>query len=134
MLLDEHMPGLSGHDVQARVRRMPALGAMPIVLMTGDLASPGHGAVAVLTKPIDAPCLFDAVEKYAHCPAAAPPAAPERVRRGPRQAAALHRHIEATLDELRARLDAARSLRDEQMRIAVRWGLEPLSPRRHGNG
>jgi CheY-like chemotaxis protein len=59
ILLDLHLPDLSGEEVFARLRAEPATADIPIVVLSAD-ATPGtirrlltRGAVAYLTKPID---------------------------------------------------------------------------------
>ncbi len=59
VLLDLHLPGLSGAEVLEQLRAMPGLAKLPIVVMSAD-ASPGlasalmaAGATGFLTKPIN---------------------------------------------------------------------------------
>jgi FixJ family two-component response regulator len=65
LVLDLHMPGLSGFDVQARLARTTP--AIPIVVITGhDIPEAGErvlaaGASAYLRKPVDGQVLLDAV-------------------------------------------------------------------------
>ena len=65
VVLDLHMPGMSGFDVQARLAQMGE--RIPVVCITGtdgpndrDRAIAG-GAAAYLQKPPDGPALLDAV-------------------------------------------------------------------------
>lgn len=64
VVLDLHMSGINGFDVQARLMQ---LGWVPIIVMTGhdtpdsrDRALAG-GAVAYLLKPVDERVLLDAI-------------------------------------------------------------------------
>ena len=65
LVLDLHMPGLSGFEVQARLGRIAP--ALPIVVITGhDIPEAGErvlaaGAAAYLRKPVDGQTLIDAV-------------------------------------------------------------------------
>jgi signal transduction histidine kinase/ActR/RegA family two-component response regulator len=59
VLLDLHLPDLSGEEVFARLRAEPATADVPIVILSAD-ATPGtirrllaRGAAAYLTKPLD---------------------------------------------------------------------------------
>ncbi|HWD96397.1 MAG TPA: ATP-binding protein [Acidimicrobiales bacterium] len=59
ILLDLHLPDISGDDVLQQLRRDPATSNIPVVMVSAD-ASPGQvqrlmntGALAYLTKPID---------------------------------------------------------------------------------
>jgi CheY-like chemotaxis protein len=59
ILLDLHLPDISGDDVLQQLRRDPATANIPVVMVSAD-ASPGQvqrlmntGALAYLTKPID---------------------------------------------------------------------------------
>ena len=67
VLLDHHMPGMSGADVLAELRADPAIAGTSVVLlssMDADLDRAGLGAArpdAVLTKPVGASELFDAL-------------------------------------------------------------------------
>ncbi len=59
VLLDLHLPDISGEEVLAQLHRQPATAAVPVVVVTAD-ATPAqrrhllqHGAAAYVTKPID---------------------------------------------------------------------------------
>lgn len=71
ILLDIFMPGLTGLDLQARLRQMNC--AIPIIFITGDSDDDlrarafEHGAVAVLRKPIDDKALLDAIADALQC-------------------------------------------------------------------
>ena len=65
LVLDVHMPGMSGFDVQARLRELGE--TLPVVVLTGH-DTPQHrnraiegGASAYLRKPADDRTLLDAV-------------------------------------------------------------------------
>ncbi len=55
LLLNLHMPVLSGSDLLEVVRLDPAYAAIPVILMTGAPVPPeiGRGADAVLLKPFE---------------------------------------------------------------------------------
>ena len=67
LLLDVRMPGPSGLELQAALRRQGV--ALPVVFMTGyaDVAASVRamktGAVDFLTKPIERAALFDALQR-----------------------------------------------------------------------
>jgi PAS domain S-box-containing protein len=59
ILLDLHLPDMSGEDVLREIRNDPMLGRTPVIVLSAD-ATPGHvrrlvaaGARAYLTKPLD---------------------------------------------------------------------------------
>ncbi|MFY9783021.1 MAG: ATP-binding protein [Acidimicrobiales bacterium] len=59
ILLDRHLPDISGDEVLLQLRRDPATSSIPVVMISAD-ATPGQvqrllnaGALAYLTKPID---------------------------------------------------------------------------------
>lgn len=64
IVLDYEMPELSGLDVLKKIKKMPSLSLIPIVMLTGN-SSPAHvkdtilqGAVDYIVKPID-PAIFE---------------------------------------------------------------------------
>ena len=65
VVLDLHMPGVNGFEVQARLARTAP--GLPIVVITGhDIPEAGErvvaaGAVAYLKKPVDGDALLDVV-------------------------------------------------------------------------
>ena len=67
VVLDANLPGLSGFDVQDRMRA--ARLRVPVVMITGHDApgAEGHalanGACAYLRKPVDSDVLMDAIER-----------------------------------------------------------------------
>lgn len=60
LILDRHMPGLSGLDVIERLRAEPATAHLPVILITADtdltdrVYGLEHGADDYLTKPVEA--------------------------------------------------------------------------------
>jgi CheY-like chemotaxis protein len=69
VLLDLHLPRRSGEEVLAEIRRDPAIAAIPVVIVTADLA-PGierrlteAGATEFLGKPVDIAHLLDVVDR-----------------------------------------------------------------------
>ena len=67
LLLDLHMPGISGFEVQARLRASNCL--VPVVVITGHDTSSAEGramaggAVAFLRKPVDGELLLATIER-----------------------------------------------------------------------
>jgi FixJ family two-component response regulator len=67
VVLDIHMPGVTGFEVQARLSEAGL--ALPVVIITGyDTPETRHrvlagGAVAYLRKPVDDQALLDAITK-----------------------------------------------------------------------
>ena len=69
ILLDLHLPDISGEEVLARLRQDPQTASIPVIILSAD-ATPARitrlladGARAYLTKPIDVAellALFDA--------------------------------------------------------------------------
>ncbi|MFN8508419.1 MAG: response regulator [Dehalococcoidia bacterium] len=70
MLLDLHLPGMSGEDLLVRLRREPRFATLPVVIITADAATStsdrllAHGATMHMTKPIDIRMLVDVVRKF----------------------------------------------------------------------
>lgn len=66
VVLDLHMPGLSGFDVQARLAEVRP--ALPVVVITGHdtpesrARALGQGAAAYLCKPVDDEALLAAID------------------------------------------------------------------------
>lgn len=81
ILLDLHLPDMSGEEVLARLRCDHRTEAIPVIAVTAD-ATPGRratllaaGATEYLTKPLDVPVFLAAVaDVLANQPASAPPA------------------------------------------------------------
>ena len=69
VVLDVHMPKLSGFDVQAEMRKRGA--RVPVVVITGHdsteaaAAAVAAGASAYLRKPVDGPELLEAITRAA---------------------------------------------------------------------
>jgi CheY-like chemotaxis protein len=68
ILMDNHMPGLSGHEAQALLQQDPATAHIPIIALTAD-AMPeavqrglAAGYFRYLTKPVDPAVLLAAVD------------------------------------------------------------------------
>jgi FixJ family two-component response regulator len=70
LILDLHMPGLSGVDVQRDLNRMQA--RIPVIIITANDSSEAReeclrlGAYDFLSKPISMPILLDAVAGALH--------------------------------------------------------------------
>jgi FixJ family two-component response regulator len=64
-VLDMHMPGLSGLELQQRLRAVGM--GIPLIVITADgrtcQASLDAGAVAYLRKPVDGPMLIGCIER-----------------------------------------------------------------------
>jgi FixJ family two-component response regulator len=64
-VLDMHMPGLSGYELQQRLNSMGL--HIPLVVITADgsscEAALDAGAVAYLRKPVDGPTLLECLEQ-----------------------------------------------------------------------
>jgi DNA-binding response OmpR family regulator len=69
VLLDLHLPGLSGVDVVAQLRRHN-LGHVPVVLMTADAAAAAQLSTTTfpeyLLKPFDLDTLLACIGRYIH--------------------------------------------------------------------
>ncbi|MBK6664559.1 MAG: response regulator [Thermoflexaceae bacterium] len=69
MLLDLHLPGISGEELLVHLRRQPAYASLPVVIITADAAGTADrlmaaGATMHLTKPLDIRLLVDVVKRY----------------------------------------------------------------------
>jgi PAS domain S-box-containing protein len=68
ILLDLHLPDMSGEEILRRLKRDPATAAIPVVILTADAinAKPEHftamGARAFLTKPVDVSRLLEVID------------------------------------------------------------------------
>jgi CheY-like chemotaxis protein len=69
VLLDLHLPDMSGEEVLQRLREDPATSSIPVVIVSAD-ATPGQvarllsaGATAYLTKPLDVPDLIRVINQ-----------------------------------------------------------------------
>ena len=65
VVADLRMPLMDGHELLERMRAQPALEAIPVILLTGNLeaARAGLGADAVLTKPFEPADLITTIAK-----------------------------------------------------------------------
>jgi len=65
VVADLRMPLMDGHELLERMRAQPALEAIPVILLTGNLEAAGAalGADAVLTKPFEPADLIAMIEK-----------------------------------------------------------------------
>lgn len=66
VVLDLHMPGLNGFDVQARLAAEPSRPIAVVIITAHDSTETQEravaaGAAAYLRKPVDAPALLDAI-------------------------------------------------------------------------
>jgi two-component system response regulator FixJ len=74
VLLDLHMPAISGFDVLAALRHRGE--CIPVIVVSGncdpDVAERAGalGAMLCLNKPVDAPALFDAISAAVRSPTA----------------------------------------------------------------
>jgi CheY-like chemotaxis protein len=70
ILLDLHLPDVSGEDVLRELKGDPRTAGIPVVMLSAD-ATPGRlkqlvkrdGAAGFLTKPLDIPGLFDVIDE-----------------------------------------------------------------------
>ncbi len=81
ILMDLHLPGMSGEEAIQCLRADPATAAIPVVVLSAD-ATPGtvrrllsHGVSAYLTKPLDLPSLYQVLEDVTQRSAGLPPLA-----------------------------------------------------------
>ncbi len=69
ILLDVHLPGMSGYEVAPRLKADPATAAIPIVAVTAqamrgeETRARDAGCDALLTKPVDADLLRKTVRR-----------------------------------------------------------------------
>ncbi|MBF0374112.1 MAG: response regulator [Alphaproteobacteria bacterium] len=67
VLLDINMPRMNGHEVLAAIKANPALGKLPVVMLTTSeverdvQAAYRAGAAGFVTKPIDVDAFFTAI-------------------------------------------------------------------------
>jgi len=79
VLLDVELPGFSGYEACARIRRMPDYAAVPIMLMTAanssrrQVAAQRAGASAMLLKPFSMADLSSEIDRFGADPAPARP-------------------------------------------------------------
>src|SRR6185369_7381364 len=89
MLVDALMPGKTGYEVCAEIRRDPALAATPVLLLIGafepfdEEKARSCGADASITKPFESQQLIDRVKELlelGQSRSAAPAAAPDQAQ------------------------------------------------------
>ncbi len=74
ILLDLHLPGISGEEAFRRLRADPTTASIPIVVLSADATAGtvrrllARGASAYLTKPLDLSSLYQVLEDVAHLP------------------------------------------------------------------
>ncbi len=61
VLLDLMMPGMNGWQFLAALDERPALGRLPVIVLTGARESDGLHVSALLKKPVDLDVLLDSV-------------------------------------------------------------------------
>jgi signal transduction histidine kinase/CheY-like chemotaxis protein len=66
VLLDLMMPGFSGWETVAALRRRPETQAIPIVILSVQAPEADHGVDGWLEKPVEPSCLFAALESALH--------------------------------------------------------------------
>ena len=68
VLLDRHMPGMSGDEVLRALRAEPALGSVPVLILSGEPIDPDElqrlGATAAVLKPFDVLALVEIIRKH----------------------------------------------------------------------
>ena len=68
VLLDRNMPGMSGDEVLAAMRRDGALAEVPVLMLTGEPMEPDEvsrvGANAAVLKPFDVPALVAMIRSH----------------------------------------------------------------------
>lgn len=70
ILSDVNMPEGSGFELASRIRRVPALSSVPVVLISGTLSrdeggplrAAAAGATKFLSRPIDASVLLEEIQ------------------------------------------------------------------------
>jgi signal transduction histidine kinase/CheY-like chemotaxis protein len=82
ILLDLHLPDMSGEEALRRLKSDPATASIPVVVLSADV-TPGRierildaGAVGYLAKPVDVPRLIAYLDEASPMPGPVPPAAP----------------------------------------------------------
>lgn len=68
VLLDRNMPGMSGDEVLRALRAEPALGSVPVLILSGEPIEPDEldalGATASVLKPFDVMALVETIRKH----------------------------------------------------------------------
>jgi CheY-like chemotaxis protein len=82
ILLDLHLPDMSGEEALRRLKADPATAAIPVVVLSADV-TPGRierildaGAVGYLSKPVDVPRLIAYLDEACQTPGTPSPVAP----------------------------------------------------------
>lgn len=87
VLLDLMMPGMSGSEVLAEIKREPGLSGVPVVLISGNYHTEQNvktmGADEHLVKPVDVAELMGVVSRFVAVPGRPPepPATPDAHKR-----------------------------------------------------
>jgi two-component system response regulator MtrA len=67
ILLDRHMPGMSGDDVLTALRDEPGLSGIPIFILSGEPLAPAEiarlGVTGAILKPFDVPQLVATIRR-----------------------------------------------------------------------
>ncbi len=90
ILLDLHLPDMSGEEALRRLKADPETASIPVVVLSADV-TPGRidrildaGAVGYLSKPVDVPRLIDYLDNASRVPDLVPPApAPDTIEPHP---------------------------------------------------
>ena len=68
ILLDRNMPGMSGDETLRALRAEPALGAVPILILSGEPIDPDElrtlGANGAVLKPFDVTALVETIRRH----------------------------------------------------------------------
>jgi two-component system, OmpR family, phosphate regulon response regulator PhoB len=68
ILLDRHMPGMSGDEVLRELRAQPALASVPVLILSGEPMDPDEirslGATGAVLKPFDIGALIGVIRAH----------------------------------------------------------------------
>lgn len=68
ILLDRNMPGMSGDETLRALRAEPALGAVPVLILSGEPIEPDElralGATGAVLKPFDVTALVETIRRH----------------------------------------------------------------------
>ena len=68
ILLDRHMPGMSGDEVLRAMRAEPSLTSVPVLILSGEPMEQDEldalGATGAILKPFDIMALVETIRKY----------------------------------------------------------------------
>ena len=68
ILVDKNMPGMSGEEVIQAMRETPALGHLPILILSGEPIDRAElariGATGAVQKPFDVPSLVEQIRAH----------------------------------------------------------------------